>query len=135
MKTVAWSDYRRQAAALRRISKPSAFGIGGGSNWHTRRMGAGMEAEMLNLTLKAGDYVAIGEDIKVVFTGGSSKHIRIMVEAPKEMNVVRGEVLRKMTGGQEQPEAYFVEPKMAQKRFDRILAGQRKTDEQQQTEG
>lgn len=90
---------------------------------------------MLNLTLKAGDYVAIGEDIKVVFTGGSSKHIRIMVEAPKEMNVVRGEVLRKMTGGQEQPEAYFVEPKMAQKRFDRILAGQRKTDEQQQTEG
>ena len=41
---------------------------------------------MLKLTLKPGDYIDIGENIRVVFYGGSANKIHIMVDAPREMN-------------------------------------------------
>ncbi len=48
---------------------------------------------MLKLSVKPGEYVLIGEDIKVVFTGGSSNNLRILVDAPKAYNIVRSEAL------------------------------------------
>ena len=48
---------------------------------------------MLRLTVGAEDYLMIGEDIKIVFLGGSKNHLRIMIDAPKEMNVVRSKVI------------------------------------------
>ena len=48
---------------------------------------------MLKLSVKLGEYVLIGEDIKVVFTGGSSNNLRILVDAPKAYNIVRSEAL------------------------------------------
>ena len=50
---------------------------------------------MLNLTIKAGEYFTIGEDIKVVILGGAYNHCRIMIDAPKNYNIVRGKVLEK----------------------------------------
>jgi Carbon storage regulator (could also regulate swarming and quorum sensing) len=50
---------------------------------------------MLRLTVGAEDYLMIGEDIKIVFLGGSKNHLRIMIDAPKEMNVVRSRVIEK----------------------------------------
>ena len=45
---------------------------------------------MLSLQLKSGDYVTIGEDIVIqVFTTST---IRMSVQAPKEMTILRGEV-------------------------------------------
>lgn len=50
---------------------------------------------MLKLTVKAGEYLLIGDDVKLVFTGGSSGNMRILVEAPSSMNIVRSTVLEK----------------------------------------
>lgn len=50
---------------------------------------------MLKLTVKAGEYLLIGDEIKVVFTGGSANKGHFLVDAPKSMNIVRSEALEK----------------------------------------
>lgn len=50
---------------------------------------------MLKLTVKPGEYLLIGDEIKVVFTGGSANNLRILVEAPRSMNVARSSALEK----------------------------------------
>ena len=44
---------------------------------------------MLKLTLKPGDYIDIGDDVRVVFSGGSANSIYLLVDAPREMNIAR----------------------------------------------
>ena len=44
---------------------------------------------MLRLTLSTEEYLMLGDDIKIVFLGGSNNHLRIMVDAPKEVDIVR----------------------------------------------
>ncbi len=44
---------------------------------------------MLKLTLHPGDFIDIGEDIRVVFSGGSANNIHLLVDAPREMNIAR----------------------------------------------
>ncbi len=50
---------------------------------------------MLKLSVKPGEYVLIGDDIKIVFAGGSSNNIRILVDAPKSYNIARSEALER----------------------------------------
>lgn len=50
---------------------------------------------MLKLTVKPGEYINIGGDIKVIFSGGSANNMHILVDAPKEYNIVRNKVLEK----------------------------------------
>lgn len=40
---------------------------------------------MLKLSLKEGEYVNIGDNIRVVYAGGSGKKGRLMIDAPREM--------------------------------------------------
>ena len=42
---------------------------------------------MLRLTLSTEEYLMLGDDIKIVFLGGSNNHLRIMVDAPKEVDI------------------------------------------------
>ena len=49
---------------------------------------------MLKLTLKPGEYIDIGEDIRVVFSGGSANNIHLLVDAPREMNIARSATLK-----------------------------------------
>lgn len=44
---------------------------------------------MLKLTLKPGEYIDIGENIRVVFSGGSANNIHLLVDAPREIAVQR----------------------------------------------
>lgn len=44
---------------------------------------------MLKLTLKPGEYIQIGENIRVVFSGGSANNVHMLVDAPREVPVVR----------------------------------------------
>lgn len=44
---------------------------------------------MLKLSLKPGEYIDIGEDIRVIFSGGSSNNIHLLVDAPREYNIAR----------------------------------------------
>ena len=48
---------------------------------------------MLKLSVKPGEYVLIGDDIKLVFAGGSSQNRRVLIDAPRAYNIVRSEAL------------------------------------------
>lgn len=48
---------------------------------------------MLKLTVKPGEYIQISHDIKVIFTGGSSNNIHILIDAPKKYNIVRSKLM------------------------------------------
>lgn len=50
---------------------------------------------MLKLSMKPGEYLVIGNDIKLVFAGGSSNNLRILVDAPKEVSIARSAALEK----------------------------------------
>jgi len=60
---------------------------------------------MLRLTVGAEDYLMIGKDIKIVFLGGSKNHLRIMLDVPKELNVVRSKVLENQAATSEEKAA------------------------------
>ena len=44
---------------------------------------------MLKLSLKQGQYLNIGDNIRVVYLGGSGSHGRFMIDAPRDVNIVR----------------------------------------------
>lgn len=44
---------------------------------------------MLKLTLKPGEYINIGENVKVIFSGGSANNIHLLIDAPREVNIER----------------------------------------------
>ena len=48
---------------------------------------------MLKLLVKAGEYVLIGDDITLVFTGGSPNILRVLIDAPRAYNIVRSGAL------------------------------------------
>lgn len=50
---------------------------------------------MLKLTVKPGEYLLIGDQVKLVFAGGSSNNLRVLVDAPRSMQVVRSAALQK----------------------------------------
>lgn len=50
---------------------------------------------MLKLTIKQGEYICIGDEIRVIFSGGSANNMHILIDAPREYNIVRNKVLEK----------------------------------------
>ena len=57
---------------------------------------------MLFLQLNPGEYLTIGEDIAVQVFLDSGSRIRVAVNAPKEMTILRGEVRER--SGAKRPE-------------------------------
>ena len=57
---------------------------------------------MLFLQLKTGEYMTIGDNVVVQLNDASSSHCKLMIEAPREVPVVRGELLER--AGAERPE-------------------------------
>lgn len=47
---------------------------------------------MLKLTLKPGEYINIGENVKVIFSGGSANNIHLLIDAPREVAIARSNV-------------------------------------------
>ena len=50
---------------------------------------------MLRMSVKNEEYLLIGDDIKIVFLGGGGGQTRIMIDAPKEVNIVRSKAIEK----------------------------------------
>lgn len=44
---------------------------------------------MLKLTVSPGEYLLIGDDIKIIFAGGQNTRIPIVIDAPKDKNIIR----------------------------------------------
>lgn len=73
---------------------------------------------MLRLTVSTEEYLQIGDDVKIVFLGGSKNHLRIMVDAPKELNVVRSKVIENNAKSEEERANlphFYAEPDNSQK--------------------
>lgn len=69
---------------------------------------------MLRLTMNTEEYLQIGEDIKIVFLGTGRNRTRIMLDLPKEVNVVRSKVIENAVSDPEEykklPRYHEVEP-------------------------
>lgn len=74
---------------------------------------------MLKLTLKPGEYINIGENVKVIFSGGSANNIHLLVDAPREINIERSNA-----GQAKKPSPYYKEQaisKEAQREIAQII--------------
>ncbi len=58
---------------------------------------------MLKLTLKPGDYIDIGPEIRVVFSGGSANNVHLLIDAPRSLNIARS------SANKEQAALYYKE--------------------------
>ena len=73
---------------------------------------------MLRLTVSTEEYLMIGDDIRIVFLGGSKNHTRVMLDIPKDINVVRSKVIEANAAdgdGQEQLSHYYAVPNLPEK--------------------
>lgn len=79
---------------------------------------------MLRLTLSTEEYLMIGEDIRLVFLGGTGKHLRIMVDAPRDKNIVRSTVLERNAAEQERASlpAYYAQEEHPERYVNRKAA-------------
>ena len=50
---------------------------------------------MLRMSVKNEEYLMIGDQVKIVFLGGGGGQTRIMIDAPKEINIVRSKAMEK----------------------------------------
>ena len=76
---------------------------------------------MLKLTLQPGEYLTIGEDIKVIFSGGSANNIHLLIDAPKELAIDRSNTKANKA---KNPSPYYKEKgisKEAQKEIAQII--------------
>lgn len=68
---------------------------------------------MLRLTVSTEEYLMIGENVKIVFLGGTKNHLRIMIDAPKDVNILRSTVLENQISDPEEKAKlpkYYAEP-------------------------
>ena len=47
------------------------------------------------MSVKNEEYLMIGDDIKIIFLGGGGGQTRIMIDAPKDVNIVRSRAIEK----------------------------------------
>ena len=66
---------------------------------------------MLKLTLREGEYVNIGDNIRVVYAGGSGKNGRLMIDVPREMNISRS---NNDPNPEKRKDTYYPEPKISE---------------------
>lgn len=64
---------------------------------------------MLCLTLAQGEYLTIGSDVVVQFDRMSGERCKLVVEAPREIPVLRGQVLERT--GARRPDCVFDAPR------------------------
>lgn len=76
---------------------------------------------MLKLSLREGEYLNIGDNIRVVYAGGTGNHARLLVDAPKNINIARNKA---ELNPERRKDVYYSEPKIskeAQEKIKRIL--------------
>ncbi|MDO5402625.1 MAG: carbon storage regulator [Eubacteriales bacterium] len=73
---------------------------------------------MLRMSVAAEEYVMIGDNIKVIFLGGTGKHMRIMIDAPKDVAIARSKAIEKRqiaSGDGEHIHRYYAQPEYPEK--------------------
>ena len=67
---------------------------------------------MLLLQLRAGEYMTIGDDVLVQVNDVSGDRCKLMIQAPREIPVIRGELLER--AGAKRPECVAEPPRRHQ---------------------
>ena len=73
---------------------------------------------MLRMSVKNEEYIMIGDDVKIIFLGGGGGQTRIMIDAPKEVNIVRSKAIEKRIQDPEllaKMPKYYAEPEHPEK--------------------
>ena len=88
---------------------------------------------MLKLSLKEGEYVNIGDNIRVVYAGGSGKNGRLMIDAPREMNISRS---NNDPNPEKRKDTYYPEPEFsseAKKQIKQIIWNEKERQKKTQS--
>ena len=72
---------------------------------------------MLKISLKQGQYVNIGDNIRVVYVGGTGNHGRLMIDAPKEVKIARSTVEQ---NPERRKDTYYPVPAISKEAQDEI---------------
>ena len=70
---------------------------------------------MLSLNLRPGEYMTIGGDVVVQLDRMSGDRCKLLIDAPRELTVLRGEVLER--GGGQRPACVFDAPRQIVKQL------------------
>lgn len=57
--------------------------------------------DMLRLSVTKNEYLMIGKDVRLTFLGSNDRSLKIMIDAPKEVNIARGKAIEKRAMEQE----------------------------------
>jgi len=89
---------------------------------------------MLRMSVAAEEYLMVGDNIKIVFLGGTRNHMRVMIDAPKDVNIVRSRVLEKEMADTEEkkklPKYYREEEHPEKYKTNPVLAGKKSGNRQ-----
>lgn len=50
---------------------------------------------MLRLSVTKDEYLMVGKDVRITFLGGNNSTLRLMIDAPRDVNVARGKAIEK----------------------------------------
>jgi len=56
---------------------------------------------MLRLSVTKNEYLMVGDNVKITFIGGNDRTLKLMIDAPKEVNVARGKAIEKRAAEKE----------------------------------
>ncbi len=57
--------------------------------------------KMLRLSVNKNEYLMVGKDVRITFLGGNDRAMRLMIDAPREVNVARGKAIEKRAAEKE----------------------------------
>lgn len=56
---------------------------------------------MLRLSVNKNEYLMVGKDVRITFLGGNDRSLKLMIDAPREVNVARGKAIEKRAAERE----------------------------------
>ena len=92
---------------------------------------------MLKLSLRPGEFIDIGENVRVIFSGGSANNIHLLVDAPREINIARSSAAKKKDTTEPDAGRYYKESGIsdeAQKEIVSILMREKRKNAARHTQ-
>lgn len=75
---------------------------GQGGTWQAHECHANKEVQsMLRLSVNKDEYLMVGKDVRITFLGGNDRSLKLMIDAPREVNVARGKAIEKRAAERE----------------------------------
>ena len=92
---------------------------------------------MLKLTLRPGEFIDIGDNVRVIFSGGSANNIHLLVDALREINIARSLAAKKKDTTEQGAGRYYKESGIydeAQKEIVSILMREKRKNAARRTQ-